>query len=80
MNPLSVTWRTVRGMTRYVIDSSKLENELSWKTQIPFEAGLQDTIDWYRGNSAWVEHVRSGAYRTYYDQMYQKRCQTLSER
>jgi dTDP-glucose 4,6-dehydratase len=65
---------------RYAIDSSKLENELSWKTQIPFEAGLRDTIDWYLGNTAWIEHVRSGAYRTYYDQMYRKRSQTLSER
>jgi dTDP-glucose 4,6-dehydratase len=65
---------------RYAIDSSKLENELDWKPQISFEVGLQDTIDWYRRNSIWVEHVRSGAYRTYYDQMYQKRSQTLSER
>jgi dTDP-glucose 4,6-dehydratase len=65
---------------RYAIDSSKLENELNWKPQVSFEIGLQDTIDWYRRNSTWVEHVRSGAYRAYYDQMYRKRSQTLSER
>jgi dTDP-glucose 4,6-dehydratase len=65
---------------RYAIDSSKLESELNWRPQVSFEVGLQDTIEWYRRNSAWVEHVRSGAYLTYYDQMYQKRRQTLSER
>jgi dTDP-glucose 4,6-dehydratase len=65
---------------RYAIDSSKLESELNWRPQISFEVGLQDTIEWYQRNSAWVEHVRSGAYLTYYDQMYQKRRQTLSER
>jgi dTDP-glucose 4,6-dehydratase len=65
---------------RYSIDSSKLEHELSWKPQISFEVGLQDTIDWYRHNSTWVEHVRSGAYMTYYEQMYRQRSQTLSER
>jgi dTDP-glucose 4,6-dehydratase len=65
---------------RYAIDSSKLESELNWRPQISFETGLPETIDWYRRNSAWVEHVRSGVYMKYYDQMYQKRRQTLSER
>jgi dTDP-glucose 4,6-dehydratase len=65
---------------RYAIDSSKLESELNWRPQVSFEDGLQDTIEWYRRNSAWVEHVRSGAYMAYYDQMYRKRGQTLSAR
>ena len=41
--------------------------------------GLQETIDWYRHNGAWVEHVRSGAYLSYYDRMYGQRQKTLSE-
>ncbi len=65
---------------RYAIDSSKLENQLHWRPEIPFDSGLRDTIEWYRNNSPWVEHVRSGAYRTYYDRMYRQRRQTLSER
>jgi len=65
---------------RYAIDSSKLETELHWRAGILFENGLVETIDWYRRNSAWVEHVRSGAYLTYYDRMYRQRQQTLSER
>jgi dTDP-glucose 4,6-dehydratase len=64
---------------RYAIDPSKLERELEWKPEIPLHAGLHDTIDWYCRNTAWVEHVRSGAYLTYYDRMYRQRQKTLSE-
>ena len=65
---------------RYAIDPSKLEAELHWQSGISFDAGLQETIDWYLRNSSWVEHVRSGAYLTYYDRMYRQRGKTLSER
>jgi dTDP-glucose 4,6-dehydratase len=65
---------------RYAIDSSKLETALNWRPRTSFDSGLQETVEWYRRNAAWVDHVRSGAYRTYYDQMYRQRRQTLSER
>jgi len=65
---------------RYAIDSSKIENELDWHTSISFEAGLEETIDWYRLHASWIEHVRSGAYLNYYDRMYRQRKKTLSER
>ena len=65
---------------RYAIDSSKIEAQLNWRAQTKFDVGLQETIEWYRSNSAWIEHVRSGAYLTYYDRMYERRSQTLSER
>ena len=65
---------------RYAMDPSKLETELHWHPRISFDTGLQETIEWYRRNSTWVEHVRSGAYLTYYDRMYGQRGQTLSER
>lgn len=32
---------------RYAIDPSKIERELGWHAQTAFEAGLQQTIDWY---------------------------------
>ncbi len=64
---------------RYSIDPSKTERELGWKPAVPLEQGLQATIDWYRQNPAWVEHVRSGEYATYYDRMYRQRQRTLSE-
>lgn len=65
---------------RYAIDSTKLETELNWHPQISFDDGLTATIDWYRRNAVWIEHVRSGAYMKYYDQMYGQRQRTLSER
>jgi len=65
---------------RYAIDSSKIETQLSWKARTTFDVGLQETIEWYRGNTAWIDHVRSGDYLTYYDRMYGHRGRTLAER
>jgi dTDP-glucose 4,6-dehydratase len=64
---------------RYAIDSTKIEKELGWKPVIDFETGMRQTIEWYLQNPAWVEHVKSGAYRTYYEHMYQDRKRTLDE-
>ncbi len=63
---------------RYAIDPSKIEARLHWKPQIAFDDGILETIEWYRRNRAWVDHVRSGEYLTYYERMYQQRQRTLS--
>lgn len=55
---------------RYAIDPSKLEQELGWKPSLVFETGLSLTIDWYLENAAWVQHVQSGAYQSYYEMQY----------
>ena len=55
---------------RYAIDTTKAERELGWKPAVDFETGLRQTIDWYLANTDWVERVRSGAYRDYYEQQY----------
>ena len=55
---------------RYAIDSTKIEVELGWRPRFAFSHGLPETIAWYRDNSSWVEHVRSGAYLKYYETMY----------
>jgi dTDP-glucose 4,6-dehydratase len=65
---------------RYAIDSSKLESELGWRAHTLFKDGLRETIEWYRGNSGWIDHVQTGAYLTYYDRMYRQRSKTLSQR
>ena len=57
---------------RYAVDCSKIGQELGWEPEIPFEAGLRSTVGWYRDNRTWVEHARSGEYRTYYERMYGK--------
>ena len=58
---------------RYALSSEKLMRETAWQPVMNFEVGLARTIEWYRGNSAWVERVRSGAYRTYYERNYGNR-------
>jgi dTDP-glucose 4,6-dehydratase len=58
---------------RYAIDCSKAEQELNWTPQVSFETGLQETIAWYQQNTHWVEHIKSGEYRSYYDRQYGQR-------
>jgi dTDP-glucose 4,6-dehydratase len=43
---------------RYAIDSSKLRSEIGWKPLYDFEAGLKQTIDWYRRNDGWWKGVK----------------------
>ena len=55
---------------RYALSSRKLMTETGWRPRVDFESGLERTIAWYRANPGWVERVRSGAYRDYYEQNY----------
>jgi dTDP-glucose 4,6-dehydratase len=55
---------------RYAIDASKINTELGWKPTVTFEEGLSETIDWYLSNREWLDHVTSGAYQSYYENMY----------
>lgn len=58
---------------RYAIDASKLNKELGWQPSLQFEEGLEKTVDWYLANEEWIEHVTSGDYQHYYEEMYNKR-------
>ena len=49
---------------RYAINCAKAESELGWRPTVTFEKGLADTVAWYQTHAAWIERVRSGAYRT----------------
>lgn len=55
---------------RYAIDCTKAETQLAWKPEVPFTAGLRETIDWYRQNGDWVQRIKSGAYLKYYEEQY----------
>jgi len=55
---------------RYAIDPTVIEREFNWRPRETWESGLRKTIDWYRNNSDWLDHVRSGAYRDYYSRQY----------
>jgi dTDP-glucose 4,6-dehydratase len=58
---------------RYAIDPSRLEQELGWHPEMPFEEGLRQTIQWYLSNREWVNRVRDGSYLTYYHIQYHNR-------
>ncbi|HET6279380.1 MAG TPA: dTDP-glucose 4,6-dehydratase [Polyangia bacterium] len=55
---------------RYAMNASKARRELDWTPRHNFDAGLAVTVAWYRNNEPWWQHVRSGAYRDYYEQQY----------
>ncbi len=38
---------------RYLLDCSKIKNELGWEPQVSFETGIHDTVLWYRDHEAW---------------------------
>ncbi len=63
---------------RYSLDSSKIQRELGWQPQVLFEDGIRRTIEWYRANTTWLDHARSGEYRNYYDRHYTNRSETFS--
>jgi dTDP-glucose 4,6-dehydratase len=46
---------------RYVLDWTKIHSELGWSPSIPFEQGLDETVDWYAKNRAWWEPLRDRA-------------------
>ena len=58
---------------RYALSSEKLMRETGWKAEMPFEQGLQATIDWYRAHPAWIARVKSGEYQNYYTRNYANR-------
>lgn len=58
---------------RYAIDSTKLKNELGWEPSLQFEEGIEKTVRWYLDNQAWMDHITSGAYQKYYEDMYKNR-------
>ena len=57
---------------RYSLDTAKIES-LGWKPQMPFEAGLAETVSWYRDHRDWWEQIKSGEYREYYNRQYADR-------
>ena len=38
---------------RYSVDWGKIHAELGYEPRVPFEAGLAETVAWYRANEAW---------------------------
>ena len=59
---------------RYCLDTSKLRS-LGWTPEVPFETGLQDTVQWYRDNDWWWRPIKDQdpTFRSYYQAQYERR-------
>ena len=48
---------------RYAIDSGKIKEKLGWEPSVPFESGINQTIQWYCDHIHWIERIKNGQYR-----------------
>jgi dTDP-glucose 4,6-dehydratase len=55
---------------RYAIAPDKIRSEIGWEPETMFAEGIRLTIQWYLNNSEWMNHVTSGDYQKYYEEMY----------
>jgi dTDP-glucose 4,6-dehydratase len=58
---------------RYGIDPEKIRKELGWIPETNFGTGIAKTVDWYLAHRDWTDHVTSGEYLRYYEEMYGER-------
>ncbi|HEV8639714.1 MAG TPA: dTDP-glucose 4,6-dehydratase [Methylomirabilota bacterium] len=54
---------------RYSLDCSKVR-QLGWRPRHRFDAALEATVAWYRQHEPWWRPLKSGEFRTYYQQQY----------
>jgi dTDP-glucose 4,6-dehydratase len=64
---------------RYALSCDKISSELGWKPEVSLTQGLEWAIQWYQRNTTWVEGVRGGEYRCYYERYYENRDAALTE-
>lgn len=57
---------------RYDVDWSKIKRELGWEPKYTFQDALAATVEWYKTNKDWWQHIKSGAYKDYYSTQYAK--------
>ena len=56
---------------RYAVDSAKIR-AMGWKPSVSFAEGLERTVAWYKEHAPWWEKIKSGEYKDWYRQHYEK--------
>jgi dTDP-glucose 4,6-dehydratase len=46
---------------RYLLDSTKIREELGWREEVGWEDGIAETVAWYADNRTWWEPLRDRA-------------------
>ncbi|MDR3748146.1 MAG: dTDP-glucose 4,6-dehydratase [Acidobacteriota bacterium] len=64
---------------RYAINCEKTSRELDWAPAVQFDEGLAQTIHWYRDHQQWLDDLRSGQYRDYFQKHYVQRAKTFAQ-
>lgn len=50
---------------RYATNTSKVRGEFKWTPEVSFKSGLKETVEWYLSNTAWLNAIHDGSYRSY---------------
>lgn len=58
---------------RYAVRPAKLAATLGWRPTRLLESEIDGLVDWYAAHADWIEAIRSGAYREFYQQQYAER-------
>jgi dTDP-glucose 4,6-dehydratase len=58
---------------RYALTNAKLTSHTGWQPEMDFDQGLSKTVAWYLANQSWVNRVKTGEYRAFYDLNYANR-------
>src|SRR5256884_4014428 len=54
---------------RYALNCTKIA-KLGWKPRVAFQDALKETVSWYRNNGWGWGKIKSGEFRSYYEEMY----------
>jgi dTDP-glucose 4,6-dehydratase len=58
---------------RYALTNEKLTRATGWEPEMNFDRGLAATVDWYQTHAGWMQRIKSGEYRKFYELNYANR-------
>ncbi len=51
---------------RYAVSIARISARFGWQPRHSFDAGLKETVDWYRDHPEWWQPIKSGAFKKEY--------------